>query len=159
MLLLMCQFKFYYKKHKCNKNTFFLRESAVPRPRISISDRQVNQEGSRTNGKNNHEKLSHVSGRSKTTTNRVSCRSCSRPTWVCGQGDVQDCVREWRARRLSSKLRMLQPVSYKRYFRCNNCFLLLVYTFHLSLSTDLEDPPPMGTIYMKHPYVKSFMIS
>ena len=29
----------------------------------------------------------------------------------------------------------LQPVSYKRYFRCNNCFLLLVYTIHLSLST------------------------
>ena len=37
------------------------------------------------------------------------------------------------------------------YFRCNNCFLLLVYTIHLSLSTDLVDPPPMGTIYMKHP--------
>ena len=36
----------------------------------------------------------------------------------------------------------LQPVSYKRYFRCNNCFLLLVYTIHLSLSTKV-DPPPM----------------
>ena len=45
----------------------------------------------------------------------------------------------------------LQPVAYKRYFRCNNCFLLLVYTIHLSLSTNLVDPPPMHTIYMKHP--------
>ena len=36
----------------------------------------------------------------------------------------------------------LQPVSYKRYFRCNNGFLLLVYTIHLSLSTKV-DPPPM----------------
>ena len=44
----------------------------------------------------------------------------------------------------------IQPVSYKRYFRCNNCFLLLVYTIHLSLSTNLVDPPPMRTIYMKH---------
>ena len=44
----------------------------------------------------------------------------------------------------------LQPVSYKSYFRCNNCFLLLVYTINLSLSTDLVDPPPMGTFYMKH---------
>ena len=41
---------------------------------------------------------------------------------------------------------MLQPVSYIRYFRCNNYFLLLVYT-----STNLVDPPPMGTIYRKHP--------
>ena len=38
-----------------------------------------------------------------------------------------------------------RQVSYKRYFRCNNCFLLLVYTIHLSLSTDLVDPSPMGT--------------
>ena len=45
----------------------------------------------------------------------------------------------------------LQHVSYKRYFRCNNCFLLLVYTTHLSLNTNLVDPPPMRTIYMKHP--------
>ena len=45
---------------------------------------------------------------------------------------------------------IVQPVSYKRYFRCNNCYLLLVYTIHLSLRTDLVDPPPMGTIYMKH---------
>ena len=45
----------------------------------------------------------------------------------------------------------IQPVSYKRYFRCNNCILLLVYTIHLSLSTKLVDPPPMGTIYMRHP--------
>ena len=45
----------------------------------------------------------------------------------------------------------IQPVSYKRYFRCNNCFLLLVYTINLSLSTDLVDPPPMGTFYMKNP--------
>ena len=44
----------------------------------------------------------------------------------------------------------IQPVLYKRYFRCNNCFLLLVYTINLSLSTDLVDPPPMGTFYMKH---------
>ena len=44
----------------------------------------------------------------------------------------------------------IQPVSYKRYFRCNNCFLLLVYTINLSQSTDLVDPPPMGTFYMKH---------
>ena len=45
----------------------------------------------------------------------------------------------------------VQPVSYKRYFRCNNCFLLLVYSIHLSLSTNLVDPPPLRTIYMKHP--------
>ena len=44
----------------------------------------------------------------------------------------------------------VQPVSYKRYFRCNNCFLLLMYTINLSLSTDLVDPPPIGTFYMKH---------
>ena len=44
----------------------------------------------------------------------------------------------------------IQPVSYKRYFRCNNCFLLLVYTINLSLRTDLVEPPPMGTFYMKH---------
>ena len=44
----------------------------------------------------------------------------------------------------------VQPVSYKRYFRCNNRFLLLVYTNNLSLSTDLVDPPPMRTFYMKH---------
>ena len=36
---------------------------------------------------------------------------------------------------------LVQPVSYKRYFRCNNCFLLLVYTINLSLSMDLVDPP------------------
>ena len=59
----------------------------------------------------------------------------------------------------------IQPVSYKRYFRCNNCFLLLVYTINLSLSTDLVDPPPMGTFYMKHALlwssikVKSFLFS
>ena len=41
------------------------------------------------------------------------------------------------------------------YFRCNNWFLLLVYTIHLSLSTNLVDPPPMRTIYMKHPLCKS----
>ena len=45
----------------------------------------------------------------------------------------------------------LQPVSYKRYFRCINCFLILVYTIHLSLITNLVDPPPTRTIYMKHP--------
>ena len=27
----------------------------------------------------------------------------------------------------------IQPVSYKRYFRCNNCFLLLVYTMKHAL--------------------------
>ena len=31
-----------------------------------------------------------------------------------------------------------------------SCFLLLVYTIHLSQSTDLVNPPPMRTIYMKH---------
>ena len=46
-----------------------------------------------------------------------------------------------------------RQVSYKRYFRCNNCFLLLVYTIHLSLSTDLADPPPIGKFYMKHALV------
>ena len=30
------------------------------------------------------------------------------------------------------------------------CFLLLVNTINISLSTDLVDPPPMGTFYMKH---------
>ena len=35
------------------------------------------------------------------------------------------------------------------FFRFNNCFLLSVYTIHLSLITDLVDPPPMGAIYMK----------
>ena len=44
----------------------------------------------------------------------------------------------------------IQPVSYKWFFRCNYCLLLLVYTIHLSLSTDLIDPPSMGTIYIKH---------
>ena len=47
-------------------------------------------------------------------------------------------------------LSLVQPVSYKRYFRRNNYFLLLVYTINLSLRTDLVDPPPMGTFYMKH---------
>ena len=46
--------------------------------------------------------------------------------------------------------RKVQPVSYKRFFRCNNCFLLLVYTINLSLSTYLIETPPMGTLYMKH---------
>ena len=49
----------------------------------------------------------------------------------------------------------IQAVSYKRYFRCNICFLLLVYTIHLSLCTSLVDPPSMGTIYMKHPLSKA----
>ena len=49
----------------------------------------------------------------------------------------------------------VQPVSYKLYFRCNNCFLLLVYTIHLSLSTNLVDPPPTRTIYMKHPLAQT----
>ena len=48
----------------------------------------------------------------------------------------------------------IQPFSYKRYFQCNNCFLLLVYTINLSLSTELVDPPPMGTFYMKHALLK-----
>ena len=50
----------------------------------------------------------------------------------------------------SSVHNQLQPVSYKRYFRCNKCFLLLVHTIHLSLSTNLVDPSPMRTIYVKH---------
>ena len=33
---------------------------------------------------------------------------------------------------------------------CINCFLLLVYTINLSLSTDLVDSPPIRTFYMKH---------
>ena len=49
----------------------------------------------------------------------------------------------------------IQPVSYKRYFRCNNCFLLIVYTIHLSLSTDLVDPPPLRTLYIKHPLLEA----
>ena len=36
--------------------------------------------------------------------------------------------------------------------QCNNCFLLLVYTINLSLSTYLVDPPQMGTFYMKHAF-------
>ena len=48
----------------------------------------------------------------------------------------------------------IQPFSYARYFWCNNWFLHLVYIIHLSLSTDLVDPPPMGTFYMKHPLPK-----
>ena len=51
----------------------------------------------------------------------------------------------------------IQPVSYKRYFRCNNCLLLLVYTINLSLSTALVDPPPMGTFYMKHALCSMFI--
>ena len=51
---------------------------------------------------------------------------------------------------------LIQPVSYKRYFRCNNCLLLLVYTIHLSLSTNLIDPPP---IYMKHPLASAYLNS
>ena len=54
-----------------------------------------------------------------------------------------------------NRVLQIQPVSYKSYFRCNNCFLLLVYTIHLSLITNLVDPPPMRTIYMKHPLVDS----
>ena len=41
-------------------------------------------------------------------------------------------------------------MSYKRYFLCKKCFLLLVYTISLSLSIDFVDPPPMETFYMKH---------
>ena len=36
------------------------------------------------------------------------------------------------------------------FFQCNTCLLLLVYTIHLSLSTDSVDSPTMETIYMKH---------
>ena len=53
----------------------------------------------------------------------------------------------------------IQPVSHKRYFRCNNCFLLLVFTINLSRSTDLVDPPPMGTFYMKHALPHTVMLS
>ena len=38
-------------------------------------------------------------------------------------------------------------MSYKRFFRCNDCFLLLVYIIHLSL---VDPPPRLGTIYLKH---------
>ena len=56
----------------------------------------------------------------------------------------------WNVNLLNIVAIQIQPVSYKRFFRCNNCFLLLVYTIHLSLSTDLVDTSPIGTIYMKH---------
>ena len=51
---------------------------------------------------------------------------------------------------------MFFPESYslfhiKGIFGVTIVFLLLVYTIHLSLRTNLVDPPPMGTIYMKHP--------
>ena len=45
----------------------------------------------------------------------------------------------------------IQPVSHKRYFRCNNCVLLLVYAINLSLSTDLVDPYGENTFSMKPP--------
>ena len=45
----------------------------------------------------------------------------------------------------------VQPVSYKRYFRCNNCVLLLVYAINLSLSTDLVDPYGENTFSVKPP--------
>ena len=34
-----------------------------------------------------------------------------------------------------------------------------MYTIHLSLSTNLVDPPPMRTIYMKHPLPEQFDLS
>ena len=40
----------------------------------------------------------------------------------------------------------LQPMPYKRFFRCNNYFLLLVYT----ITGNRVDPPPIETVYMKH---------
>ena len=46
---------------------------------------------------------------------------------------------------------LLQPVSYKRYFRCYNCVLLLVYAINLSLSTDLVDPYGENTFSKKPP--------
>ena len=46
---------------------------------------------------------------------------------------------------------VLQPVSYKRYFRCKNCVLLLVYAINLSLSTDLVDPYGENTFSVKPP--------
>ena len=52
----------------------------------------------------------------------------------------------------------IQPVSYKRYFRCNNCFLLLMYTINLSLSTVLVDPPPIRTFYMKHALSEVYLV-
>ena len=45
----------------------------------------------------------------------------------------------------------IQPVSFKRYFRCNNCVLLLVYAINLSLSTDLVDPYGENTFSVKPP--------
>ena len=32
---------------------------------------------------------------------------------------------------------IIQPFSYKRYFRCNNCFLLLVYTIYQDIQRPL----------------------
>ena len=46
---------------------------------------------------------------------------------------------------------IIQPVSYKRYFRCNNCVLLLLYAINLSLSTDLVDPYSENTSSVKPP--------
>ena len=45
----------------------------------------------------------------------------------------------------------IQPVSYKRYFWCNNCVLLLVYAINLSLNTDLVDPYGENTFSVKPP--------
>ena len=46
----------------------------------------------------------------------------------------------------------IQPVSYKRYFLCNNCVLLLVYAINLSLSTDLVDHYGENTFSVKPPF-------
>ena len=46
-------------------------------------------------------------------------------------------------------------INDKRFFRWNKCFLLLVYTIHLPLSSDLVDlPPPDGN----HLYETRFML-
>ena len=45
----------------------------------------------------------------------------------------------------------VQPVSYKRYYRCNNCVLLLVYAINISLRTDLVDPYGENTFSVKPP--------
>jgi len=51
----------------------------------------------------------------------------------------------------------IQPVSYKRYFRCNNCVLLLVHAINLSLSTDLVDPYGENTFSVKPPLSCGFL--
>ena len=53
---------------------------------------------------------------------------------------------------------MVQPVSYKRYFRCNNRVPLPVYAINPSPSTDLVDPYGENTFSVKPPLAKSFCV-